>query len=273
MSDNELTPKPGKAIDKRTAVYKELSKSVRRRRNEVVMNIDGVEIRYKKEPRCKTCTAGERNLKNAVQVQQIIDYHLVLPSSYAYILNIIQPLMEDWPDKYKPSFKSIATHAERHLPWEQAALRKIVEKHAARKGLSMFDATNDILTEEAWLEATAKMGWKRLAQGDIEPNWTETQKAFERLDSLRAMGEGTISITELVAQLNAIISAVRDEVPPDLWPTIMNKVQGLNVNVTNNYYSPQESEEVVDGEVTDELEEILEEQENFLPENKKKEKE
>lgn len=268
MSDED---KPKKALDKRTAVYKELAKSVRHRRNEIVMNIDGVEIRYKKEPRCKTCTAGERNLKNAVQVQQIIDYHLVLPSSYAYILNIIQPLMEDWPEKYKPSFKSIATHAERHLPWEQAALRKIVEKHAARRGLSMFDASADILTEEAWLEATAKMGWKRLAQGDIEPNWIETQKAFERLDALRAMGEGSVSTTELIAQLNAVIAAVRDEVPAEFWPTIMNRVQGLNVNVTNNYYAPKDAEpEIIDGEeIVDELEEILEEQENFLPEKDK----
>ena len=215
-----------KNLDRRTKVYKDIISLMPKPTAEIEETLDGEEFRYLPEPRCRVCTANDKNLPNGLEVQELVDGLLLYPKSVADIYRTIEPLMADWPPKAKVTYKSIRTHQDRHLAWDRRAMRVMVEHWAQEKGLSIMDASGRmILTEEAWLEATAHFGWRRLLNGQLEPSWAETQKAFERIGEIKKMGEGEFSTATLLAQLNTVIQIIREEVPPERWEYIVAKLE------------------------------------------------
>lgn len=215
-------------IDRRSKAYKDLVLKMPKNDGTITEIIDGQSFKYMPEPRCRVCSADDpaKDLKNGVMVKDLVDRLLLYPMSVAGVLRYIEPMQEEWPSKHKITAKSIRTHLNKHIPWDKAAMRYMVEKWANTKGIQVMDSAGKmVLTEEAWLEATAQMGWQRMQEGAIEPTWQETQKAFERIDNLKQMAEGTYSVSYLITQLNRIINVVREVVPEEYIPAIMAKLE------------------------------------------------
>lgn len=215
-------------IDHRKKIYKDLVMMMPKSDTHIEETIDGEQFRYLPEPRCRVCSAGEarKGLKNGIQVQNLVDSLLLYPKSIADIYNTIESMMDSWPAKARITYKSIRTHQNRHLAWDSLAMRMMVERWAQEKGVSVLDAAGRmILTEEAWLEATAHFGWQRLLSGQLEPTWAETQKSFERMAEVRKMAEGEFSTAMLLAQLNNVIQIIREELPPERWPAVLAKLE------------------------------------------------
>jgi hypothetical protein len=215
-------------IDRRTKVYRDILQRMPKSDSLIHETLDGEEYRYKPERRCRVCSAGEasKNLKNGTLVKNIVDEMTLYPKTLAEIHRIIEPMMEEWPSELRISYKSIRTHQKKHLPFDKVAARAMVEKWAQQQGISVIDAAGRmLLTEEAWLELTAEKGWQRLVHGDIEPSWVETQKAFERISDLKRQAEGEYSTVTILAQVNAIIEAVREVVPQEMYAAIIEKIE------------------------------------------------
>lgn len=219
---------PDQQLDRRTKAYKDIISMMPKASKEISETLDGQEYRYLPEPRCRICSASEpkKGLPNGMDVREMVDTLLLYPKSVADVFRTIEPMMADWPAKAKITYKSIRTHQNNHLAWDRLAVRTMVEHWAKEKGLSVLDASGRmILTEEAWLEATAHFGWQRLLNGQLEPSWAETQKAFERISDIKRMGEGEFSIASLKAQLNTVIQIIREEIPPDRWQYIVDRIE------------------------------------------------
>jgi len=247
-------------LDRRSSVFRDLMQAMPKSNSNVIEEtIDGNVYRYMPEPRCRVCSADEarKGLINGRIVRNLVDDLLLYPKSMKEVLFTIEPLMETWAPKYKISYKSIRTHMKKHLAWDRLAMRMMVEKWAQEKGIPILDAANRmILTEEAFLEATAHMGWQSMLRGDIEPSWGETQKAFERMADIQKQAEGEYSITNLLAQLNTVIQIIREEIPTDRWPKVLEKLEGKERPVLP---STSEKEDI--------LSEIQREQEQLSREN------
>lgn len=218
-------------IDRRSKAYRDLVQAMPRPDKNIEEVLDGEVFRYLPEPRCRVCSAGEarKNLPNGSRVTNLVDTLLLYPKSMLEVLHTIEPLMEEWPPKARITYKSIRTHLHKHLGYDRAAMRLMVERWAKDKGISVLDAEGRmLLTEEAWLEATATKGWQALIRGDIEPSWKDAQQAWERMSAIRKQAEGEYSVPYLLAQLNAVIEVIRDEIPPERWPAVEAKLFGTN---------------------------------------------
>jgi len=249
---------PKESIDKRTKDYKDLVLRMPKNDGTITEVIDGETFKYMPEPRCRCCSADDpaKDLPNGKIVKELVDRLIMYPMSVAGILRYIDPMMEDWPTKYKITARSIRGHNKNHLPWEDVATRYMIEKWAAQKGISVLDAGERmILTEEAWLEKTTQKGWERLLEGNIEPGWAETQKAFERLQGIKDQAENIYSSTYLLAQLHKIIEAVNDIMPEEYKDALEERLReeetpaldldnDLNVLVEESYEEFDEIEEV-----------------------------
>lgn len=239
-------------MDRRTKAYRDIVTMMPKPDGSITETLDGIEFRYQPERRCRVCSATDprKGLQNGGQVKQLVDDLLLYPKDIAGIWRVIEPMMAQWPHQHKISYKSIRTHQKRHLPFDALALRGMVERWANEKGMSIIDASGRmILTEEAWLEATAQKGWEQLANGTMWPSWAETQTAFLRISQLKAQAEGEFDKVTLLAQLNTIIEAVREVVPPEMWPQIVARIEAAE----RPELPPPSSEEEVSDELFDEL--------------------
>lgn len=246
-------------LDRRTAAYRDILGAMPKPEPTIRETLDGQDFRYLPEPRCRVCSAGDprKGLQNGGHVASTVDSLLLYPKGMTDIYNTIEPMMADWPAKTRITYKSIRTHLNKHLAWDRLALRVMVERWAQEKGISVLDASGRmILTEEAWLEATAQLGWQRMISGQLEPSWAETQKAFERIASIKQQAEGEYSTAVLLSQLNTVIQIVRDMIPPERMDEFISKIEG---------HEAEALPALIEG-LDDEFEDIVKEQRKFASE-------
>lgn len=245
--------------DRRTKAYRDLISLMPRPDGYIEEELDGIRFRYKPEYRCRVCSCDDprKALPNAAQVKKLVDDLIMYPKDLMSIYRTIEPLMESWPAKHKITYKSLRNHQKRHLAWDALALRMMVERWAREKGISIIDAAGRmLLTEEAWLEATVHKGWQQLVTGQISPTWGETQAAFNRIAQLRQQAEGQFDKVTILAQLNAIIEAVREVVPPELWPKIIEHIERRERGLPDSELASEERQEELFNELLREQEEL-----------------
>lgn len=225
-------------LDRRTKVYRDILDRMPPPEATIEETFGGEEFRYLPEPRCRVCSAGDvrKRLPNGANVANMVDSLLLYPKSISDVYRAVEPLMGEWPPKSKITYKSIRTHLNKHLAFDHKAMRLMVEKWAEQKGIDVMDASNRmILTQEAWLEATAHFGWQRLLGGQMEPSWAETQKAFEQMDAIRKQAEGEFSISTLLSQFDTLVMVVREFVPADRIDEFVARVEAIE----QGYMAPQ----------------------------------
>jgi len=235
-------------LDRRTKVYRDILDRMPKSEVAIEEVFGGEEFHYLPEPRCRVCSAGDsrKNLPNGVQVANLVDALLLYPKSITDVYQTVDPMMADWPPKSKITYKSIRTHLNKHLSWDRQAMRLMVEKWAEEKGIDVLDARNRmILTQEAWLEATAHFGWNRLINGQMEPSWGETQKAFEQMDELRKQGEGEFSIATLLSQFDTLVMVVREFVAPERLDEFIERIEELESGIVKASLPLPEEDDVM----------------------------
>lgn len=250
-----------KGIDRRTKVYRDLVERVPKDEKFIEEILDGKEYRYMPEPKCRVCSADDprKNLRNGRAVKEMVELLLAAPKKISQIYGHIEPMMEDWPEKSKITYKSIRTHLHKHMPWDRRAFRLMAEHWAAKKGLSILDASERMmLTEEAWLQATTEMGYQNLVAGNIVPNWTEVQKAWERFSDLERQVNGEFGSAELLAELEIIIQTIREFIPPDQWATVLNRIEQKKQMANMNTRKVITINQAEDAEFEDDLLEDIE---------------
>ena len=72
-------------------------------------------VEYRADPRCHVCSAPDRDVPNGWVIRNLIDELLLVPKTYAAILRLIVPLMEEWPEGSRISRHSLMRHSRNHL--------------------------------------------------------------------------------------------------------------------------------------------------------------
>lgn len=215
------------AMDRRTREYKELVKMTPTTEELLTEEIDGELYLYKRSPQCKICNTSD-DLRN------IVDSLLLFPKSYKEVLRAIEPLQEKLglPKEERINYENIRNHQKNHLPFEKRMVREVVERRAREKNINILDASQRMLTAEAFYEVILAKGWEEIAHGYEKPTLTQTMHAMEMLRAIEKEDSGDYRPEDLIQQLDMILLAIRDVLPPDMKQALFEKIEEYQAGST-----------------------------------------
>ena len=159
-----------------------------------------------------------------------------MPRTYASVMRTVEPLMEGWPEDARFTKYSLIRHARRHLRFEQAAFRAMADRRR-RSVERLHDGSVRMLDASVVLEAIQQRGVDLLLTDEIRPSVRDVLAATSVLRELELEADTVISQAEVLAQVDRIIQALRDEVPPEFLPAVIARIEGLDRG-TRNLASP-----------------------------------
>lgn len=170
------------------------------------------------EPRCRICRSDFRPL---------IDRMIAGPYSYAAIARQFKDKDAELSgSNHEALRKSIERHAKMHVTVRDQAVREIIEQRAIERGILVDDQKNMLLTSEALLELYVQKGFEQITK---DGTWVRHQDVLEAVKMVEEMRRDTISeqVEALKKQVQVISIAVREVVPPDLHPAIVERAKEL----------------------------------------------
>ena len=162
-----------------------------------------------KEPRCKVCQSPHRTL---------VDQMLVSGLSYSEIER--QFAFAGIPRR------SISTHKDSHLGYEEAAIREVIERSAIADQKNYDVGVQRLVTKNAYLEVALQKGYDALVKNEtlVEPK--DAVKIIEQLQKLQDANQGE-ALDELRVQFQMFMQAVKELVERSRWEDIVARTADL----------------------------------------------
>lgn len=189
------------------------------------------------EPRCNVCTSQHRHA---------IDQMLVGAYSYS---EIARQFDFEGIDR-----RSISSHHKKHLSYEAAAIRAVIEREAILARRNHEEGVERMVTKQTYLEVALHKAYDQLNSDKVDITAGEAVKLIEMLARLE-QEHNDVAIDEMRVQFNAFMRAVKSTVPADMWERVREETHNLlkaSGRVSPFDSAPKEIEEeveVVDAEV------------------------
>lgn len=162
-----------------------------------------------KEPRCKVCQSEYRHL---------VDQMLVNGVSYSEIARQFEFAgMER---------RSISNHKDRHLGYEEAGIRQIIEREAIRAQKNFEEGKERVITKQAYLQIALQKAYDQLVANINEIPVKDAVAVIETLSKMESQHQH-IALDELQIQFNAFLQAVKEVVPKEFWESVVLRTQEL----------------------------------------------
>jgi len=210
--------------------------------------IDGETFLYRAIPQCKVCTSGD-------EIRRYVDDLLLFPKGYKEVLRTIQPLEERLgiEPADRVSYSSIRTHYRNHLPLDKKAVREIVERRASSKGKSIIDVDGNLLTPEAFYEVVIAKGFENIVSGADTPTISQTMQAVSILQKLEKDADRQYKPEVLINQLNIIVLAIREVLPPEWREKVFEKIDQYSQDASSAVTTLElaEAQDYIDDDLLD----------------------
>lgn len=180
------------------------------------------------EKRCKVCQSPHRNL---------IDQMLVAGLSYSEIERQFE--FANIPRR------SISGHKEKHLGYEEAAIRSVIEREAQQAQRNYEEGVERLVTKSAYLEVALQKAYDSLIKNEIMVEPKDAVKVIETLSRLQEENQ-TVALDELRVQLQMFIQAVKEVVPKSDWESIVGRTADLLRQSGRNVEFGQTEEELLE---------------------------
>lgn len=143
------------------------------------------------EPRCHVCTS---------QYRKAIDRMIAMGTAHAEIARIFGGIIDR---------RSIANHAKKHLAYEEAAMRQIIEQEAKAAEEDAELGINGILKRRVYLETMLHKGLEDLVSGHamIEPR--DVLAVIDALNKFDNQNAGA-ALDQVKIQFQAFLQAIRE---------------------------------------------------------------
>ncbi len=161
------------------------------------------------EPRCKVCTSQHRH---------VIDHMLVSGYNFSQIARHF--------DFAGIDRRSIANHKDKHLSYEEAAIRAVIEREAMIAGKNHEEGVERAITKQSYLEVALQKAYDQLANNLVEIPVGDAVKLIETLTKLEAQ-YADVAVDEMRVQFNAFMQAVKEVCPPEMWEAIRGKTHDI----------------------------------------------
>lgn len=158
------------------------------------------------ESRCKVCKHEDR---------RAIDRLIAAGTSYSEIERL-----------FEVDRRSVSNHAQKHLRYEEGAIRRIIEREAERLSENYEAGVQGALARRVYLESALKQAQDDLLNGEVT---VEPKDAVNIVGMLEQMDSETNSVIvdEIKMQFNAILTAINEVIPPDLQKKIAKRAKEI----------------------------------------------
>ena len=183
------------------------------------------------EPRCHVCTSPYRH-----HIEKLL---AAKGANYVWISENIPG-----KDGTKIDRRSVSTHAKRHMSYDSAAIRAILEAEAEASAQNFEEGVRGAITHRGVLEVALRKAFEDIANGTTT---VEPRDLIAIVNQIEKMDERTeqVAVNQLRAQVNAFVEAIRAETDPDTWDRIFKRFRGI-MEEDGNVLPPGE---IVDAEV------------------------
>lgn len=161
------------------------------------------------EPKCLVCKSPHRHLVDQMLVAGLTFSEIERQFEFAGLKR-----------------RSIAGHKEKHLGYEDAAIRHVIEEQAVAAQRNFEEGTSRLVTKNAYLEVALQKAYDALIKDItiVEPK--DAVKVIEMLQKLQEQSQGA-AIDELRQQFNWFMQSVKETVPKNQWETIVDRTEQL----------------------------------------------
>jgi len=122
--------------------------------------------------------------------------------------------------------RSISSHAQKHLGYEETAIREVIEREAATARRNHEEGVSRLVTKNAYLELALQKAWDALIKdiAIVEPK--DAVKVIETLQRFQDNNQEA-ALDELRVQFNMFMQAVKEVVERDRWEDIVGRTADL----------------------------------------------
>jgi hypothetical protein len=155
----------------------------------------------------------------------------MLASGASYAL-IVRSLAEDnarRDERDRVTLDSVRNHCGRHFPVQQASAatyREILERRAQENRVDFVNGVATALTPLAYFETVMAKGYETLVNSDTKVDVITGMIAAGRLQAMIESRAGRTNMVDILVQMDRIIRAIHSSVPEELWPEILEKIDG-----------------------------------------------
>lgn len=164
------------------------------------------------EPRCHVCTSPHR---------QFIEGLLIKGANYVWISENVPGIENTKIDR-----RSVSNHAKKHMSYQNAAIRAILEEEAETASQNYEAGVRGAITHRGVLEVALRKAYEDIIAGNTT---VEARDMIQLINTLQKMDEQRehVAVNELRAQVQAFVEAIRIETPPETWDRIFKRMKVL----------------------------------------------
>jgi len=159
-----------------------------------------------RDPRCKVCNSN---------FSKAIDRMIALGTSHSEISRL-----------FDVSRSSIGRHAKNHLNYEEAAIRQIIAREAEEAQANIEEGINGALARRAYIDVAIQKGFESLVNDEVPIEVKDVATLIQLKEKMNSDYEGA-ALDEIKTQFNAIVQAVREVAPQEMWEKIAIRAREL----------------------------------------------
>jgi len=178
---------------------------------------------------CQVCKLG-------YEMVAMVSRMLINGASYADVARELQLYESTGAITRAPAYAAIRRHCQNHLVFKDEAIRRHLERRAIQDGIDLENAVDGILRPIAVAEVTMAKGFSNIIEDRATPTVKETLDAAKLVHEFERSAATSTDAAEAIAQVNLILQAVREVVPPELWTKITGRLQELEQQRDNDSF-------------------------------------
>lgn len=160
------------------------------------------------EPRCNVCKS---------QFRPAIDKMLAAGVGYTEISRSFN---------YEIDRRSIASHADKHMNYQDAAVRQIIEHEAAQMSENIEDGVKGVLARKAFLETALHKVHQAVLNDEVEVEVRDAIGIIQQLDKMDS-ATSSAAVDEIRIQFNAFLQALKETVAQEEWERILLRTREI----------------------------------------------
>lgn len=187
------------------AEFKKPAKSKSNESSKELSNAPVAPMKYR-DPRCKVCSSN---------FAKAIDRMIALGTSHSEISRL-----------FDVSRSSVGRHAKNHLNYEEAAVRQIIAREAQEAQADIEEGISGALARRAYIDVAIQKGFESLINDEVPIEVKDVATLIQLKEKMETDYEGA-AIDEIKTQFNAIVQAVREVAPQEMWEKIAIRAREL----------------------------------------------
>lgn len=164
------------------------------------------------EPRCHVCQSKYR---------RSIDRMIALGTSYAEIARQFGEEVDR---------RSISTHAQKHLNYEEAAVREIIEEETRQAGENSELGVRGMRKRRVYLQTVVEKGMQALLDGNVTAEIKDTIGAIQELEKIDRHGQSA-QVEQVERQFTAYMKAMSELCTEEQMAKIVERSREIFDNV------------------------------------------